>query len=150
MKISDYLLRDAIKIGIESTNKNDALFELVSLLEKTGKISDKNSVQKSLVDREELGTTGIGYGIAIPHAKSDLVDDVCAVIGISKKGINFNSLDGEPVNIIFLFISPSNSAGKHLKILAKASQLLKDKYFRGPLISATTPDEIINIIKEEE
>lgn len=150
MKISEYLSKQTIKVGLESTNKKDAISELVDVLEKVGKISDKGNILKSLMDREELGTTGIGQGIAIPHAKTYLVDDICAAIGISKNGVNFSSLDGEPVYIIFIFLAPHNAAGKHLKLLAKASQLLKDKYFREPLKEMNSAEEIMKIIKEEE
>jgi fructose-specific phosphotransferase system IIA component len=150
MKISDYLSKKNIKVGIESTNKKDAIAELVDVLEKAGKISDKSSVLKALMDREELGTTGIGQGIAIPHAKTDLVEDICVAIGISKKGISFSSLDGELVYVMFVFLAPHNSAGKHLKILALASQLLKDKYFREPLKQMESADDILKMIKKEE
>ncbi|MDR0676009.1 MAG: PTS sugar transporter subunit IIA [Elusimicrobiota bacterium] len=150
MKISDFLSRDMIKIGLESTSKKDVIIELVDILAKTKKIVDKDNIVKILMEREKLGTTGIGQGVAIPHAKTDSVKDVLAVFGISKKGVNFSSLDGEPVYIIFMFLSPENSSGLHLKVLAKASQLLKDKYFREPLKELNTVDEVIKMIKDEE
>jgi fructose-specific phosphotransferase system IIA component len=150
MQISEFLSTDMIKVGLESTSKKDVIIEMVDILEKAGKIKDKETIIKALMERENLGTTGIGQGVALPHAKTDLVQDVSIVLGISKKGINFSSLDGEPVYIIFMFLSPEKSASLHLKVLAKASQLLKDKYFREPLKEMNSAEEVIKIIKEEE
>ncbi len=150
MNITDYLSKNTVKVSLESVNKKDAMAELIDLLQKDGKITDSAQALEVLMEREALGTTGIGQGIAIPHAKIDSLGDVCAALGISKKGINFDSLDGEPVYIVFMFLAPSSSSGKHLKLLAKASQLLKDKYFREPLKEMTSVDEIINTIKQEE
>lgn len=150
MNITDYLSKNTVKVSLESASKKEALAELVDLLQKDGKIADPTQAVEVLMERESLGTTGIGQGIAIPHAKIDSLNDVCAALGISKRGINFDSLDGEPVYIVFMFLAPSSSSGKHLKLLAKASQLLKDKYFREPLKEMSSADEIISAIKQEE
>ncbi len=105
---------------------------------------------QTLMEREELGSTGIGQGIAIPHGKSDTVSDLAAAFGVSADGVSFDSLDGEPVNIFFLLVAPEGAAGAHLKALARISSLLKDKYFRKSLLSAQSPGEVIKIIQEEE
>jgi PTS system nitrogen regulatory IIA component len=150
MQILDFLAADAIKMSLESKNKKDAIKEMVELLVKTGKVKDKKKMLQTLMEREELGSTGIGQGIAIPHGKSDTVSDLAAAFGLSADGITFDSLDGEPVNIFFLLVAPEGAAGAHLKALARISSLLKDKYFRKSLLSAKTPEDVVKIIQEEE
>ena len=150
MQILDFLSVDSIKLTMESKNKKDAIKELVEVLVKSGKIKDKKKMIQTLMEREELGSTGIGQGIAIPHGKSDTVSDLAAAFGVSADGVSFDSLDGEPVNIFFLLVAPEGAAGAHLKALARISSLLKDKYFRKSLLSAQSPEEIIKIIQEEE
>jgi PTS system nitrogen regulatory IIA component len=149
MQIMDFLTIDAVKMALESKTKKDVIKELVELLVKSGKVKDKKKMVQTL-EREELGSTGIGQGIAIPHGKSDTVSDLAAAFGLSPDGISFDSLDGEPVNIFFLLVAPEGAAGAHLKALARISSLLKDKYFRKSLVSAKTPEDVIKIIQEEE
>jgi PTS system nitrogen regulatory IIA component len=96
-----------------------------------------------------LGSTGIGQGIAIPHGKSEHVTKTVAALGISKRGIDFDALDGEPVYLFFMLVAPTSSAGVHLKILAKISRLLKDKFFRQSLREVKSAEEAIRQIKEE-
>ena len=150
MQILDFLSVDSVKLSIESKNKKDAIKELVEVLVKSGKVKDKKKMIQTLMEREELGSTGIGQGIAIPHGKSDTVSDLAAAFGVSADGVSFDSLDGEPVNIFFLLVAPEGAAGAHLKALARISSLLKDKYFRKSLLSAQSPEEVIKIIQEEE
>lgn len=150
MQIMDFLSSDAIKLSLESKNKKDAIKELVEVLFKSGKIKDKKKMIQTLLEREELGSTGIGQGIAIPHGKSDTVSDLAAAFGLSQDGISFDSLDGEPVNIFFMLVAPEGAAGAHLKALARISSLLKDKYFRKSLLAAKTPEDVVKIIQEEE
>lgn len=152
MKITDFLSKDAVKVELQATGKEEVITELVEQLIPAKKIKKKikEGIIQSLLERENLGSTGIGQGIAIPHAKSDKIKDVIVAFGISKKGVEFNALDGEPVYIIFLLIAPEESTGLHLKALAKISRLLKDKFFRQALREAKSSEEIINIIKEEE
>ena len=97
-----------------------------------------------------MGSTAIGQGIAIPHAKSESVSQLTAALGVSKKGIDFDSLDGEPAYIFFLLVAPVDSAGPHLKALARISRLLKDKYFRENLKSAKDEKTISKLISQED
>ena len=150
MKITDILAKHAIKIGVEATEKEDALKELVDVLAKVKDIGDKKAIVKALVERENLGSTGIGQGIAIPHGKTDRLGDLVAVLAISKKGVNFDALDGEPVYIFFLLVAPKDSAGPHLKALAKISRLLRDSYFCELLKHAKDEKEVYDIIRNEE
>lgn len=150
MQILEFLTVDNIKMNLESKNKKDVIKELADLLVKTGKVKDKKKIIQILMEREELGSTGIGQGIAIPHGKSETVSELAAAFGLSQEGISFDALDGENVNIFFLLVAPEGAAGAHLKALARISSLLKDKYFRKSLLSAKTPDEVFKIIQEEE
>ena len=150
MQILDFLSADAVKMSLDSKNKKDVIKELVEVLFKSGKVKDKKKMIQTLMEREELGSTGIGQGIAIPHGKSDTVSDLAAAFALSADGIRFDSLDGESVNIFFLLVAPEGAAGAHLKALARISSLLKDKYFRKSLLSSKTPEDVIKIIQEEE
>ena len=100
--------------------------------------------------REALGSTAIGQGIAIPHGKSDSVDNIVGALGISKQGIDFDSLDGEPAYIFFLLVAPIDSAGPHLKALARISRLLKDKFIRDSLKSVTDEKTMLKIVQQED
>jgi PTS system nitrogen regulatory IIA component len=150
MHITDILDKRAIKLDLDSTEKEEVLGELVNALAEIRPIGDKKSILKSLIDRENLGSTGIGQGIAIPHGKTDRVDRLMAFLGVSKKGVNFDALDGEPVYIFFLLIAPKESAGPHLKALARISRLLRDSYLCQLIRSAKEPEDIYRIISEEE
>ena len=103
-----------------------------------------------LIERENLGSTGIGQGIAIPHGKTDKVGELIAVLGISRKGVNYEALDGEPVYIMFLLVAPKDTAGPHLKALAQISRLLRDSYFCELLRRCKTPKEVFDLIAREE
>lgn len=150
MKVLDCLDIDSVLLDIKGTQKADVLSELCESLEKSGKIKDKSKILNALLEREKLGSTGIGQGVAIPHAKSETVTEVVAALGISKKGIQFDALDGEPVYLVFLLISPPDSSGTHLKILARISRLLKDKFFRQSIKEAKSVDDVKKIIQDED
>lgn len=150
MKISEILDKRAIKIGLTSMTKEDTLEELVDVLAKVEDIGDPKGIVKALIDRENLGSTGIGQGIAIPHGKTDKVSRLTAVLGISKHGVNFDALDGEPVYIFVLLVAPKATAGPHLKALAQISRILRDTYFCELLRRCKTEDEVFNMIKTEE
>ncbi len=150
MKIMDFLDKKAITVNLKAVDKDGVLRELVDLLAKAGAIKNREDMVKTLLAREALGSTGIGQGIGIPHGKSQNIKDLVAALGMSPKGVNFDSLDGEPVYIFFLLISPEESAGPHLKALARISRMLKDKYFRERLKKAKDEKEVIDIIHEED
>jgi PTS system nitrogen regulatory IIA component len=145
MKLMDFLIPDAIEPNMKSTTKTDAIKELVGLLKQAGAIANEDSVAKVVLEREELGTTGIGEGIAVPHGKSDAVDKLVAAFGRSEKGINFESIDNQPVHLLFLLVAPIDSAGPHLMALARISRLLKNKNFREELMSAEGKSEILKM-----
>lgn len=152
MNIIEVLKKDAVCTDLKSKDKEDMLEELVDLLvqSKNIKKAEKKEILKKLQEREMLGSTGIGKGVAIPHAKADKIKKLTAAFGISKSGIDFKSLDGERTFMFFLLIAPSQAPGPHLKALARISRLLDDKFVRDRLKSAKNPQEILKIIKEEE
>lgn len=150
MKIMDFLSKKAITANLKSSDKEGVIRELVDLLAAAEDIKNKEDLIKALLTRESLGSTGIGQGIGIPHAKSVNAKGLVAAFGLSQKGVNFDSLDGDPVYIFFLLIAPEESAGPHLKALARISRMLKDKFFREMLKKAGDEKEILRIIQEED
>ena len=150
MKIMDFLNPKAIIPSLKAADKEGVIRELVDALARAEGITNKEDLVKALLTRESLGSTGIGQGIGIPHAKTQNVKNLVAAFGLSHKGVNFDSLDGEPVYIFFLLIATEESAGPHLKALARISRMLKDKYFRELLKKAKDDKEILRIIQEED
>jgi len=152
MKISDFLCTKAISADLQGTSKKEIIEELIELLVDAGAIEKrhKNKVIEVLLAREALGSTAIGQGIAIPHGKADCVDKFVASLGVSKKGVDFDSLDGEPAYIFFLLVAPIDSAGPHLKALARISRFLKDKYIRENLKNAKDEKLILKLISLED
>ena len=151
MKIMDFLNRKAIIADLKTANKEGVIRELVDSLVKGGVIKGKKEeIVKILMAREALGSTGIGQGVGIPHGKSPHIKSLVAAFGLSKSGVDFESLDGEPTHIFFLLLAPEDSAGPHLKALARISRLLKDKYIREMLKKAHGEKDIVKIITEED
>ena len=150
MKIVEFLNEKAITANIRATDKDGVIRELVDLLAKAEGLRNKEELVKVLLNRETLGSTGIGQGVGIPHGKSNIVKRLVAAFGICHPGVNFDALDGEPVYIFFLLVAPEDSAGPHLKGLARISRLLKDKFFRESLKSLTDEKSILRLIREED
>jgi len=152
MQVMEFLSKKAIITDIQSTKKEDVIKELVDALINAGDIEKRcrPKLIDSLMAREVLGSTAIGQGIAIPHAKSECVEKLVAAFGLSRKGVDFDSLDGELAYIFFLLVAPQDSAGPHLKALARISRLLKDKYFRDTLRACEDDKAVIKIISQED
>ena len=148
MKISDILTENRVIPELISDSKTDTIRELVKVLPE--KDFDTESLVQVLLEREQLGSTGIGDGVAIPHGKLSNIDKLIASFGRSAKGINFDSLDGKPTHLFFLLVAPDNSAGIHLKALARVSRLFKDGQFRHALLTADKREELFRIIREED
>lgn len=133
MKLSEIIPDGAVSEDLQATAKEEVIKEMVGTLVAAGKIQESVSkkIVKALMDREELGSTGIGSGVAVPHAKHDAITDLVCAFGRSKKGINFDALDGEPVYVVFLLLSSKSASGAHLEALAFISRLVRDdKYVR--------------------
>ena len=139
MKICDVLKKEAILADLKAQNKKGILEELVFPVSEIANVHQEDLV-KVLMEREQLGSTGIGGGIGIPHGKMKDIDKLVVGFGLSRKGVEFESLDGLPTHIFFLLITPENSTGLHLKLLARISLILKHDPFKTRLLNATTID----------
>ncbi|NLV24299.1 MAG: PTS sugar transporter subunit IIA [Deltaproteobacteria bacterium] len=150
MKISELLRTETINADLKAKWKNEALAEMVDAMIKIQNGLDREEVIRVLLEREKLGSTGIGDGVAIPHGKLKGLKDLFISFGRSRSGVEFDSMDGKPVNLIFLLIAPEESVGVHLKTLARISKLLKNASVRQRLAGASDKQEIFDIILEEE
>ncbi len=149
MKIIDVLNKEAININLTARDKKGVLEELVEPVASAAGTTREHLV-KVLLERERLGSTGIGGGIGIPHGKLKDMESLILGFGLSRQGVNFESMDGRPTHIFFLLLTPENSAGIHLKLLARISRLLKNDAFKKRLMQSQTPEEIITAISEED
>jgi len=150
VKILDILDKEAIIAGLKAQSKKEVLEELADL---SGMNNDKIDVTELvgvLLDREKLGSTGIGDGVAIPHGRLDNIEKVVAVFGKSVEGIDFDSMDGKKTHLFFLLIAPDNSNGVHLKALARISRLMKNPGFRMDLMEAKSKEEIYKVFSDED
>lgn len=150
MRIRDLLAAESIQLGGKATGKQDLLDQMVDLMAKSGKINDVETYRKGVYAREEEGTTGIGEGIAIPHCKSDAVSRPGLAAMVIPEGVDFDSLDGAPVNLIFLIAAPNTKDNVHLDVLSKLSVLLMDENFTNGLRNAKTVDEFLSVIDAAE
>ena len=150
MKIRDLLAAESIELNGKVTGKKEALDAMVDLMAKSGKINNVEVYRKGVYAREEESTTGIGEGIAIPHCKSDSVSRPGLAAMVVPEGVDFDSLDGEKVNLIFLIAAPNTKENVHLDVLSKLSVLLMDEDFTNALKSAKTVDEFLSIIDKAE
>ncbi|MBE9529153.1 MAG: PTS sugar transporter subunit IIA [Proteobacteria bacterium] len=150
MRLADVLRREHIMLDLKSRAKNDLLGEMITFLCEKVEGLDRDTAYAALLKREELGTTGIGHGVAIPHGKLKGVDKVIVCFGRSVAGVEFDSMDAEPVHLFFLIVAPENSAAAHLKLLASISRLLKSNEFRTKLMSLDNPTDIFRLIMESD
>jgi nitrogen PTS system EIIA component len=150
MKIVDILNSERILPALTATTKKGVLEELAGTLVKGFNHLDLNKVVAVLMERESLGSTGIGDNIAIPHGKLSDLNDLVLCFGRSLPGINFDSMDGKPTHLFFLLMAPENSIGLHLKALAKISRLLKDSSFRRNLLEASDANAIMQLLAAED
>lgn len=150
MNITDLLQKEFVVKELKSKTKKEVLFELSEVFLQGGLSVDCDAMVEVLLEREKLGSTGIGDGIAIPHGKLPGLENLIVSFGRSNDGIDFDSLDGKPVHIFFLLMAPENTAGQHLKALAKISRMLKEESFRKELIEGETSGDIYTIIDKKD
>lgn len=151
MKIKQILSKNCVIADLVSTNKDDAIVELATLLSKNFEAISKDEMVSILLEREKLGSTGIGNGVAIPHGKIPALSQIVTGFGRSVPGIPFDSQDGKPAHLFFVLLAPENAASLHLKALARLSRLLKDVHFRNKLMEAASTDQIYQeIVSEDE
>lgn len=152
MRMSDFVVRDAINPDLKSTTKEGVIREMVDSLRSAGyfKGADPEDIVKAILKRELLGSTGIGRGVAIPHTKHTSVERLVGTVAVSHSGVNFESLDGEPVYVFVLLISPQDRPGDHLRALENVSRSLRDDGFVRSLRQATTREAIWGLIDEAD
>lgn len=150
MKISDLLIKDRINLDVQSSDKTGIIRELAKLHESTGVLNDYEGYVNALMAREAQSSTGIGEGIAIPHAKTEFVKEPALAMGRKKEGIEYDSLDGEPATLFFMIAAPDGANNTHIETLARLSQLLLDDDFKAALENAATADEVVDIINKAE
>ena len=150
MRIVDLLHKQGMNLNIKPTSKEQCINELVDLMDKTGNLNNKEEYKKAILAREELSTTGIGDGIAIPHGKTNAVKKASLAAAVCKEGVDYDSLDGMPVNLFFMIAVPDNSDNLHLEVLARLSTILMDEDFRKKLIECSDKDEFLKLIDEKE
>jgi PTS system nitrogen regulatory IIA component len=150
MKITDYLTSELVIAELAETGKEEALMRLAAGVSGVFSELSQEKILTVLRDREALGSTGIGNGIAIPHGKMAELEKIIVLFARSRKGVEFASVDGQPAHLFFLLLAPENSAGTHLKILAQISRMLKKREFCEKLLNASDALSLFTMIKQED
>jgi len=152
MKLTEFVIRQAIVPSLKGGSKEDVIRELVGSLKAAGAVSeeDEDAVVAAILKREELGSTGIGNGVAVPHTKHPSVDKLSATVAVSQTGVDFSSLDGEDVFILFLLVSPPDRPGDHLRGLENISRHLRSQDFCSFLKQARNADEVWDLLQEAD
>ena len=150
MQLTELLSPERIKIPLVSSTKDEILAELVEVVGRNAPVRDLDDVLRAVREREEVLSTGIGNGVAIPHGKSAAVNDLALVAGVQPQGVDFEALDGRAVNLFFLLVGPESAAGQHVKALSRISRLLRRDSFRVRLVESRSAEEFYSIIAEAE
>ena len=150
MRITELLTKETIAMDLSATSKDQVIDELVAQLNSAGKLSDEATFKQAIHARESQSTTGIGEGIAIPHAKTDAVQSAAIAFGKSVEGVDYQSLDMQPAHLFFMIAAPAGGAQTHLDALAKLSGILMDEDVRAELLQAKSKEEVLNIINKHD
>jgi len=146
MNLRKILSPEVVSLGLKAETKDEALVELVDLLMQSGKVADREKALAAIREREEKMSTGIQHGVAIPHGKSEAVEELVACVAVKPEGIDFASLDGEPSKIFIMTLSPVNRTGPHVQFLAEISQLLQTAEAREKILSVNSAEELLKIL----
>lgn len=150
MKVSDLLKPEFVIPDVKGVSKEDVINELIDLFKNDSKVEDIEKVRAAVLDREKIMSTGVGKGFAIPHGKTNAVKDIIGAFGKINEGIDYDSLDGNPVQLIFLLVGKDNLISTHIKLLSRISRLMNKDDFRHRLLEADTKEDIIKLFSEEE
>jgi fructose-specific phosphotransferase system IIA component len=150
MKISDLLTEEFVVTNLEGSSKEDIINAIVDLAATSSKVLDKEKMRASVFEREQIMSTGVGDGFAIPHGKTDAVSDIVGAFAVTAQPIDYESLDEKPVRLVFLLVSKASAVGVHIKLLSKISRLMNKAEFRNRLLTMQSPKEIIEMFKQEE
>ena len=149
MAFIDLVTEDVIKHPLTSTNKPDVIRELIAVLRDAGRIEETEKAYDAIMNRESLGSTGLEYGIAVPHAKCEAVTSLTLAIGVSLLGIDFDAIDGKPSHLFFLMLAAPDQSGPHLEALSEIARMTRSKSFINMLISSSSAAEIVRSFREE-
>jgi len=150
MILTQILQPDCIKVPVENRDKEAVITELVDLLDANGLLLDRETALDAVITRERIQSTGTGAGIAIPHGKCDAVKELVMAIGIAHEPVEFNSIDGKPVTILILLVSPAAQTGSHIQALATISKLMLNEEFRQELEKATCSEEVYELLSNQQ
>ena len=152
MKFSDFICRDAIRTQLEADEKEAVIRAMATSLVEAKRIQEKDyeSIVEAILKREELGSTGIGRGVAVPHTKHPSIDKLVGTVAISQQGVDFDSLDGEKVHLLFLLVSPPDRPGDHLRALENISRQLRDDTFCRFLKQSKSPEDVWQLLDEAD
>jgi len=150
MKITDILSEQVIRTNLPGSSKEEIINAMIELAATQERVLDKEKLRTAILEREKIMSTGVGSGFAIPHGKTDAVSDIVAAFAVTAQPIDYQSLDEQPVRIVFLLVGRDNMVGPHIKLLSRISRLMNKEEFRTKLLEAKTPAEILEIFKKEE
>lgn len=150
MKLSELINEKVIIPELKGTTKDEVINELINLFKDDQRVIDLDKVRAAVVEREKIMSTGVGKNFAIPHGKTDAINDILCAFGKSNKPIDYQSLDSQPVYLVFLLVGKENLVSMHIKLLSRISRMMTKDNFRQKLINANTTEEIITIFREEE
>jgi len=150
MKISDILTENLVATGLPGNTKNEVIDGMIDLVAASPKVMDKDKVRKAIFEREEIMSTGVGNGFAIPHGKTEAVSDIVAAFAVTAQPIDYQSLDEKPVRLVFLLVGKDNLVGPHIKLLSRISRLMNKEEFRRRLLDLKSPGEILEAFRQEE
>ena len=152
MKFVDFVNREAIRTDVKAASKESVIRSMATSLQEAGKIAEDqyDSIIEAILKREELGSTGIGRGVAVPHTKHPSVQELVGSVAVSEEGVDFDSLDGEKVHLLFVLISPPDRPGDHLRALENISRQLRDDTFCSFLKQSKTPDDVWQLLEEAD
>ena len=150
MKITDILNEQVIRTNLPGTTKDEIINGMIDIIAASPRVNDAEKMRQAIFDREKIMSTGVGSGFAIPHGKTDAVNDIVAAFAVTANPIDYQSLDDQPVRLLFLLIGRDNMVGPHIKLLSRISRLMSKEEFRKNLLDAKTPKDILEIFHREE
>lgn len=150
MKISDILDESLVKTQLPGNSKDEIISHMIDIVSTSKKVLNREKVQEAIFEREKIMSTGVGNGFAIPHGKTDAVSDIVAAFGVTAEPIDYQSLDEQPVRLVFLLVGKDSMVGPHIKLLSRISRLMNKEEFRKKLLAAVSPKEVLAIFRAEE
>lgn len=150
MKISDILDESLVKTQLPGNSKDEIISHMIDIVATSKKVLNREKVQDAIFEREKIMSTGVGNGFAIPHGKTDAVSDIVAAFAVTAEPIDYQSLDEQPVRLVFLLVGKDSMVGPHIKLLSRISRLMNKEEFRKKLLAAASPKEVLEIFRAEE